>query len=380
MIHDVVVATVRTGVGDDGDTGRAGTLGEGVGQKGAGTGTGAENQDLELAPELLDPLLASLEVGGTGRSLGVARGSGNLFVRRGGQSGLATIGGLELGVDCGLLLAEAVVVGLAERVVNDEVDDQKNDGEHERERCEARGHDHADRARRGPRDGVHLTVHAQRGDEELEDHDVGDRRQDERDEEVGVEDQRRAEENGLVNGKERGDERRLADGLELLGAHEEHEDDGDQERAARTAHVADECEVVGEGVRSVLTGLEELQISLGVGEERGVERRAHHRGAVDAHEPEERDERLVDDQAGIAVCCREERGQQGAQGLGEGNVEEVAHHEVNQRADDHREREREDVAEALGDGAGDLLGQMDGDIALDAEGVHVHGDKSRDEG
>ena len=84
---------------------------------------------------------------------------------------------------------------------------------------------------------------------------------------------------------------------------------------------------------------------------------------MDADEPEERGGCLNKDESGVGLCCSEERGEQLDEQLGERNAHEVAHDDIDDAADDDSATEGDDVAEVLSDGARNLLGQLNGQIA-----------------
>ena len=130
----------------------------------------------------------------------------------------------------------------------------------------------------------------------------------------------------------------------------------------------------------VTTGQQNLQVLGLVGKTDGVDARLDNRGAVDADEPEERGGCLDKDKARIGLCRSEERGEQLDEQLGERNAHEVAHNHIDDAADDDGAAKGDDVAEVLSDGARDLLGQLNGQIARDAEFVDPHGDERGDIG
>ena len=101
---------------------------------------------------------------------------------------------------------------------------------------------------------------------------------------------------------------------------------------------------------------------------------------MDADEPEECRKELNDDQSGIGLGGGEERREQLDQNFGEGYAGEGTDGGVDDGTGDDGAGEGDDVAEVLGDGAGDLLGQLDGEVATDAKLVHADGDERRDEG
>ena len=128
------------------------------------------------------------------------------------------------------------------------------------------------------------------------------------------------------------------------------------------------------------TGQQNLQVLGLVGKTDGVDARLDDRGAVDADEPEERGGCLDKDKARIGFCSGKERGEQFDKQLGERNAHEVAHDDIDDAADDDGAAKGDDVAEVLSDGARDLLGQLNGQIARDAEFVDPHGNERGDIG
>ena len=101
---------------------------------------------------------------------------------------------------------------------------------------------------------------------------------------------------------------------------------------------------------------------------------------MDADEPEERGGCLDKDKARIGFCSGKERGEQFDKQLGERNAHEVAHDDIDDAADDDGAAKGDNVAEVLSDGARDLLGQLNGQIARDAEFIDPHGDERGDIG
>ena len=130
----------------------------------------------------------------------------------------------------------------------------------------------------------------------------------------------------------------------------------------------------------VTTGQQNLQILGLVGKTDGVDARLDNRRTVDTDEPEERGGCLNKDESGVGLCCSEERGEQLDEQLGERNAHEVAHDDIDDAADDDGAAKGDDVTEVLSDGARDLLGQLNGQIARDAEFVDPHGDERGDIG
>ena len=130
----------------------------------------------------------------------------------------------------------------------------------------------------------------------------------------------------------------------------------------------------------VTTGQQNLQVLSLVGKTDGVDARLDNRRAVDADEPEERGGCLDKDEARIGFCRSEERGEQLDEQLGERNAHEVAHNHIDDAADNDSAAKGDNVAEVLSDGARDLLGQLNGQIARDAEFVDPHGDERGDIG
>ena len=123
-----------------------------------------------------------------------------------------------------------------------------------------------------------------------------------------------------------------------------------------------------------------LQVFGLVGKTDGVDARLDDRGAVDADEPEERGGCLDKDKARIGFCSGEERGEQFDKQLGERNAHEVAHDDIDDAADDDGAAKGDDVAEVLSDGARNLLGQLNGQIARNAEFIDPHGNERGDIG
>ena len=123
-----------------------------------------------------------------------------------------------------------------------------------------------------------------------------------------------------------------------------------------------------------------LQVLGLVGKTDGVDARLDDRGAVDADKPEERGGCLDKDKARIGFCSGKERGEQFDKQLGERNAHEVAHDDIDDAADDDSTAKGDDVAEVLSDGARDLLRQLNGQIARDAELIDPHGNERGDIG
>ena len=130
----------------------------------------------------------------------------------------------------------------------------------------------------------------------------------------------------------------------------------------------------------VTTGQQNLQVLGLVGKTDGVDARLDDRRTVDTDEPEECGGCLNKDKARIGLCCSEERGEQFDKQLGERNAHEVAHNHIDDAANDDSATEGDDVAEILSDGARDLLGQLNGQIARDAELINPHGNECGDIG
>ena len=298
------MAAVGTGVGSDVDAQLGGAFLKRVGEQCRGAGASAQNQN---------PQVLALK---SGRSCGGLR---SRSLNGGGGSGLDGLGllGLFLGQSLGLLLAQDVVVGLAERIVDQEVNDQQDNDQNQGDRLEVGVDEGADRSGECPRHGVDKAIHAQKVDEELTDEDVGHGGKQERDQEVRVEDDGRGEQQRLVDGEHHGHDGSLTDGLELLGAHKEQEDDGDDKRGAGAAELADVvAKVLGQGEGGVTAGLQRGEVGGDVAKQRGVEGRLNDRGAVDAHEPEQRDHEPDEGEAGVGICSGEQRTDQCGDNVG----------------------------------------------------------------
>ena len=128
----------------------------------------------------------------------------------------------------------------------------------------------------------------------------------------------------------------------------------------------------------VTTGQQNLQVLGLVGKTDGVDARLDNRRTMDTDEPEERGGCLDKDKARIGFCGGKERGEQFDKQLGERNAHEVAHDDIDDAADDDSATEGDDVAEVLSDGARDFLGQLNGQIARDAELIDPHGNERGD--
>ena len=125
--------------------------------------------------------------------------------------------------------------------------------------------------------------------------------------------------------------------------------------------------------------LEHFEVDGRVAIEGGVERSHDDGCAVDAHELEKCDSAGDERHAGIRVDGGEQGRHQRGHEVGERRRDGGAAGEVDCGADDDGEAESEDVAEALGDRAGNLLGHPDGHVVQDAELIDVHDDERRDE-
>ena len=368
------MAAVGTGVGGNVDAQLVGAFLKRVGEQCRGAGASAQNQN---------PQILALKGGRSCGGLSGRSGLDNRSLNGGGGSGLDGLGllGLFFGQGLGLLLAQDVVVGLAERVVDQEVNDQQDDNQDQRDRLEVGVDEGADRSGECPRHGIDKAVHAQKVDEELTNEDVGHGGKQERDQEVRVEDDGRGEQQRLVDGEHHGYDRGFADGLELLGAHKEQEDDRDNERGAGAAEFADVVtEVLGQGEGGVTAGLQRGEVGGDVAKQRGVEGRLNDRGAVDAHEPEQRDHEPDEGEAGVGIGSGEQRAHQRGDDVGKRDGQAGAADNVDDGDKQDGEAEGEDVAEVLGDGAGDFFGQLDGDVSLNAEGIDVDRGKCGDKG
>ena len=130
----------------------------------------------------------------------------------------------------------------------------------------------------------------------------------------------------------------------------------------------------------VTTGQQNLQVLSLVGKTDGVDARLDNRRTMDTDEPEERSGCLDKDKARIGFCSGKERGEQFDKQLGERNAHEVAHDNIDDAADDDSAAKGDDVAEVLSDGARNLLGQLNGQIARDAELIDPHGNERGDIG
>ncbi len=111
LVHDGVVAAVGTGVGGNVDAQLVGAFLKRVGEQCRGAGASAQNQN---------PQILALKGGRSCGGLSGRSGLDNRSLNGGGGSGLDGLGllGLFFGQGLGLLLAQDVVVGLAERVVD----------------------------------------------------------------------------------------------------------------------------------------------------------------------------------------------------------------------------------------------------------------------
>ena len=384
------MVAIGVGSGLQVDTALLGGLGQRVGQQARGAATLAEHEHA-LAVEV---------AGGRGLGGGGCSGSGIGLYGLGGSAvcnalgiGLALEGIVELGSLLGVLGGELLlgnlgllgallgVIGTEERVVQKEVDDQ-DDGEHHKgERLEAQTHDGADGAGDGPRQGVHKAVHAQEVDKDLEDPDVGDRGKDKRDKEDGVEHDGCGEQQRLVDSKAHRDDGGLTDGAHLLGLGQEAEHKDQDERGAGAAHADDE--VLGalrQDGRSVLTGLVSSQVVGHVGNEGGGDGRLDDRGAVDTDEPEEAHGAVDHGEADVAVGGGEQGLEHLDDALGKAEAKGRAEDDVKDPKDGDADGEGDDVLKGLRDVGRNLLGHLDGDVALNEELVDDAGHKRSDEG
>ena len=368
---------IGTGRGSDVLSGLRGTFLDGIGEHGGGAGAGAQDEDLQTVDIFLGRCFGSglrlvggrLAIGGGGRLDDGRRGAGSAI-------GLET----QLGGALGFLVAEQLIVCLQERQVDDGVQQDDDRNKHQGDELEVRGNEDADGGGGGPRHHEGEAVHAHIVDKELGNTHVDAAGGNKGDEHVGVEDHGRTKEQRLVDSKGNRNNRGLTDGLELLGLHKENQQKRHDERGAGAAELAHERHVKGEGVGGVATGQQNLQVLGLVGKTDGVDARLDNRGAVDADEPEERGGCLDKDKARIGFCSGKERGEQFDEQLGERNAHEVTHDDIDDAADDDGAAKGDDVAEVLSDGARDLLGQLNGQIARDAEFVDPHGDERGDIG
>ena len=127
-------------------------------------------------------------------------------------------------------------------------------------------------------------------------------------------------------------------------------------------------------------GLQRGEVGGDVAKQRGVEGRLNDRGAVDAHEPEQRDHEPDEGEAGVGIGSGEQRAHQRGDDVGKRDGQAGAADNVDDGDKQDGEAEGEDVAEVLGDGAGDFFGQLDGDVSLNAEGIDVDRGKCGDKG
>ena len=381
--------TISACGGSDVLSGLRSTFLDGVGKHGRGAGAGAQDEDFQAVDILLSGCIGS-GLGLIGDRLAVGGGSGRLdgsgrlldSGRRGaGGDGGSTIGlKTQLGGALGLLVAEQLIVCLQERQVDDGVQQYDDCDKHQGDKLEVRGDEDADGGRGSPRHHEGEAVHAHVIDKELGNAYVDAAGGNKGDEHVGVKDHRRAKEQRFVDGEGNRNNRGLTDGFELLGLHKENQQKRHDERGAGAAELTHERHVEGEGMGGVTTGQQNLQVLGLVGKTDGVDARLDDRGAVDADEPEERGGCLDKDKARIGFCSGKERGEQFDKQLGERNAHEVAHDDIDDAADDDGAAKGDDVTEVLSDGARDLLGQLNGQIARDAEFVDPHGDERGDIG
>ena len=365
-----------------------GSLGQRVGEKARGTAALAEHEHA-LAVEVAGGRCLSGDNGGSvglhgldssagGNALGVSLALEGI-VELGGLLGV--LGGELLLGDLGLLGALLGVIGTEERIVQDEVDDQDKGEHHKGERLEAQAHDGADGAGDGPGQGVHKAVHAQEVDKDLEDPDVGDRGKDKRDKEDGVEHDGCGEQQRLVDGKAHGDDGGLTDGAHLLGLGQEAEHKDQDERGAGAAHADDEVlGTLGQDSGSVLAGLERSQVVGHVGNESGGDGGLDDRGAVDAHEPEQAHGAVDHGEADVAISSGEQGLEHLDDALGKAEAKSSAEDDVKNPKDGDADGEGDDVLKGLRDVGRNLLGHLDGDVALNEELVDDAGHKRSDKG
>ena len=365
-----------------------GGLGQRVGEQARGAATLAEHEHA-LAVEVTGGRCLSGDNGGSVGLHGLGSSAGGNALGIGlALEGIVELGGL-LGVlggelllgNLGLLGALLGVVGTEERVVQNEVDDQDKGEHHKGERLEAQAHDGADGAGDSPGQGVHKAVHAQEVDKDLEDPDVGDRGKDKRDKEDGVEHDGRGEQQRLVDGKADGDDGGLTDGAHLLRLGQEAEHKDQDERGAGAAHADDEVlGTLGQDSGSVLASLERSQVVGHVGNESGGDGGLDDRGAVDAHEPEQAHGAVDHSEADVAIGSGEQGLEHLDDALGKAEAKSSAEDDVKNPKDGDADGEGDDVLEGLRDVGRNLLGHLDGDVALNEELVDDAGHKRSDEG
>ena len=130
----------------------------------------------------------------------------------------------------------------------------------------------------------------------------------------------------------------------------------------------------------MLAGLERSQVVGHVGNEGGGDGGLDDRGAVDAHEPEQAHGAVNHSKADVAVGSGEQGLEHLDDALGKAEAKGSAEDDVKDPKDGDADGEGDDVLKGLRDVGRNLLGHLDGDVALDKELVDDAGHKRSDEG
>ena len=130
----------------------------------------------------------------------------------------------------------------------------------------------------------------------------------------------------------------------------------------------------------MLAGLERSQVVGHVGNEGGGDGGLDDRGAVDAHEPEEAHSAVDHSEADVAVGSGEQGLEHLDDALGKAEAKSSAEGYVKDPKDGDADGEGDDVLKGLRDVGRNLLGHLDGDVALNEELVDDAGHKRSDKG
>ena len=130
----------------------------------------------------------------------------------------------------------------------------------------------------------------------------------------------------------------------------------------------------------MLTGLERSQVVGHVGNEGGGDGGLDDRGAVDADEPEQAHGAVDHSEADVAVGSGEQGLEHLDDALGKAEAKSSAEDDVKDPKDGDADGEGDDVLKGLRDVGRNLLGHLDGDVALNEELVDDAGHKRSDEG